>query len=62
LVQPEGIGNIDDVRPEAESDEAEDPLLNLFRLKAELSSKEFHLELSKQRGGHPVAPETTVRA
>src|SRR5581483_880550 len=62
LVQPEGIGNIDDEHPEAESDEAEDPLLNLFRLKAELSSKEFHTELSKQRGGNPVTPDATVLA
>jgi CheY-like chemotaxis protein len=49
LVQPEGIDNHDDALPES-GDEADDPLLDLFRQKAELSSQDFHHELRKQRG------------
>jgi CheY-like chemotaxis protein len=56
LVQPEGIDNLEEEHSAAElGDEAEDPLLDLFRQKAELSSEEFHLELRKQRGTHPPA-------
>jgi CheY-like chemotaxis protein len=49
LVQPEGIDNHEDESPEP-VDEVEDPLLDLFRQKAELSSEQFHIELRKQRG------------
>jgi CheY-like chemotaxis protein len=49
LVQPEGIDNREDESPEP-LDEVEDPLLDLFRQKAELSSEQFHIELRKQRG------------
>jgi CheY-like chemotaxis protein len=49
LVQPEGIDNREDESPEP-VDEVEDPLLDLFRQKAELSSEQFHIELRKQRG------------
>jgi CheY-like chemotaxis protein len=49
LVQPEGIDNHEDESPEP-VDEVEDPLLDLFRQKAELSSEQFHVELRKQRG------------
>ena len=54
LVQPEGIDNQDEARPEP-IDEAEDPLLDLFRQKAELSGEEFHVELRKQRGASRAA-------
>jgi CheY-like chemotaxis protein len=49
LVQPEGIDNHDDALPES-GEEGDDPLLDLFRQKADLSSEDFHRELRKQRG------------
>jgi c-di-GMP-binding flagellar brake protein YcgR len=56
LVQPEGIDNLELEHSGPElGDEAEDPLLDLFRQKAELSSEEFGFELRKQRGTHPAA-------
>jgi CheY-like chemotaxis protein len=61
LVQPEGIDNLEEEHSAAEvGDEAEDPLLDLFRQKAELSSEEFHFELRKQRGSHPPAEASAL--
>ncbi|MCU1298560.1 MAG: hypothetical protein JWO91_2838 [Acidobacteriaceae bacterium] len=54
LVQPEGIERLEDEHSDAgQGAESEDPLLDLFRDKAELSSEQFHIELVNQRGAHP---------
>jgi|SRR5580704_2345208 CheY-like chemotaxis protein len=59
LVKPEGIDNSDGAMSmPRSSDEVEDPLLDLFRLKSELTTDEFQIELRKQRGGHANAAAT----
>jgi hypothetical protein len=61
LVEPEGIERAEDEHFDAgQSTESEDPLLDLFREKAELSSEQFHIELVKQRGRHPPAEATAL--
>jgi DNA-binding response OmpR family regulator len=62
LVKPEGIDNSDGaLSVSRDSDEVEDPLLDLFRLKSDLTTDEFQMELRKQRGTHP-STEATVPA
>jgi CheY-like chemotaxis protein len=63
MVQPEGIENdnvVEDIRRQV-NDENEDPLLDLFRKKAELSSQDFHTELRNQRRA-PQGAEPPVLA
>jgi hypothetical protein len=53
VVKPEGIDNSDLVLSVSrDSDEVEDPLLDLFRIKYKLTTDEFQIELRKQRGNH----------
>jgi CheY-like chemotaxis protein len=55
-VKPEGIDNREEALSKSrESDEVEDPLLDLFRIKSELTTDEFQIELRKQRGAHTTA-------
>jgi len=59
VVKPEGIDNSDLVLSESRaSDEDEDPLLDLFRIKSQLTTDEFQIELRKQRGTHPGTEAT----
>jgi CheY-like chemotaxis protein len=56
LVKPEGIDNREEALSiSRDTDEIEDPLLDLFRIKSELTTDEFQFELRKQRGSHPGA-------
>jgi CheY-like chemotaxis protein len=56
LVKPEGMDNSDTaLSVSRDSDEVEDPLLDLFRIKSELTTDEFQIELRKQRGTHSSA-------
>jgi CheY-like chemotaxis protein len=56
VVKPEGIDNREEALSKSrESDEVEDPLLDLFRIKSELTTDEFQIELRKQRGAHTTA-------
>jgi len=53
VVKPEGIDNSDRaLSVSRDSDEVEDPLLDLFRIKYQLTTDEFQIELRKQRGSH----------
>lgn len=53
LVQPEGIDSSEGALSVSRaSDDIEDPLLDLFRIKRELTTDEFQVELKKQRGSH----------
>jgi len=49
LVEPEGFDTDEPPVPEANIDEPYDPLLDLFRNKAELDTEPFLIELRKQR-------------
>jgi len=53
LVEPEGLEPMD--APIQVEEILEDPLLELFRSKAILSTEEFQVELQKQRGGQAQA-------
>jgi CheY-like chemotaxis protein len=56
MVKPEGIdANELPFSVSRDSDDVEDPLLDLFRIKSELTTDEFQSELRKQRGGHAAA-------
>jgi CheY-like chemotaxis protein len=56
LVKPEGIDSSEGALSiSRDSDEVEDPLLDLFRIKSELTTDEFQIELRKQRGSHTNA-------
>ncbi len=59
MVKPEGIDNSDGALAvrEKSNEEIEDPLLDLFRIKSELTTDEFQIELRKQRG-HANAEDT----
>ncbi|HEX4424080.1 MAG TPA: PilZ domain-containing protein [Terriglobales bacterium] len=62
MVKPEGMDNSEGPLSVSQvSDEVEDPLLDLFRIKSELTTDEFQIELRKQRGSHSSA-EATVPA
>ena len=62
LVKPESIDNSDGaLSMPRRNDEVEDPLLDLFRIKSDLTTDEFQIELRKQRGTHSSA-EATVPA
>jgi CheY-like chemotaxis protein len=59
MVKPEGMDNTDvALSVSRDSDEIEDPLLDLFRIKSELTTDEFQIELRKQRGTHSGAGAT----
>jgi hypothetical protein len=56
MVQPEGIETADAALSiSRDTDEVEDPLLDLFRIKSQLTTDEFQIELRKQRGSHTGA-------
>ncbi|MGA9041142.1 MAG: PilZ domain-containing protein [Terriglobales bacterium] len=58
LVKPEGIDNSDAALSMPRSGEVEDPLLDLFRIKSELTTDEFQMELRKQRRPHSKTEAT----
>jgi len=61
LVKPEGIENGEGALSiSRDTDEVEDPLLDLFRIKSELTTDEFQIELRKQRGTHASADATAT--
>ncbi len=51
MVEPEGLGTDEVTIQSSESSEFEDPLLDLFRKKADATPESFRAELRKQRGG-----------
>ena len=53
LIEPEGLEPMD--LPAQSEMSQEDPLLELFRTKANLPTAEFQEELRKQRGGQEQA-------
>jgi c-di-GMP-binding flagellar brake protein YcgR len=53
LVEPEGFDNGELTAPDRNIDEPYDPLLDLFRNKAELDTEPFLTELRKQRRSNP---------
>lgn len=56
MVQPEGIETTEvALSISRDTDEVEDPLLDLFRIKSQLTTDEFQIELRKQRGTHTGA-------
>jgi c-di-GMP-binding flagellar brake protein YcgR len=59
LVKPEGISDVV-LSTSRDTDEVEDPLLDLFRIKSELTTDEFQIELRKQRGTHTTAATAAV--
>lgn len=56
LVEPEGLES-EPESPQASADEPEDPLVELFRNKSDLSAEAFLQELRKQRG---IGPQPTT--
>jgi CheY-like chemotaxis protein len=62
VVQPEGMNDPDAGTDSPPEQELEDPLLDLFRHKLQLSAEAFQLELRRQRGAHPAASEAVVSA
>ena len=58
MVEPEGLDNTESAtEPETHKAQSgpEDPLLELFRRRAEFTHETFHAELRKQRGPSPRA-------
>jgi c-di-GMP-binding flagellar brake protein YcgR len=55
LVEPEGLDTGESVSAPATKVGVEDPLLELFRKKADLTPEAFQIELRKQRGSRPKA-------
>src|SRR6266568_5313623 len=55
MVEPEGLGTDEVTIQSSESSEFEDPLLDLFRKKADATPESFRAELRKQRGGGSAA-------
>ena len=62
LVEPEGFDNGEFTAPDRNIDEPYDPLLDLFRNKAELDTEPFLTELRKQRRSNPDSVQTGVSA
>jgi c-di-GMP-binding flagellar brake protein YcgR len=62
LVEPEGFDNGELTAPDRNIDEPYDPLLDLFRNKAELDTEPFLTELRKQRRSNPDSVQTGVSA
>ena len=62
LVEPEGFDNGELTALDRNIDEPYDPLLDLFRNKAELDSEPFLTELRKQRRSNPDSVQTGVSA
>jgi len=60
LVEPEGLDSGAPGVASPSSDEREDPLLDLFRSKAELTAEAFLIELRKQRGSNPEPAEPAI--
>jgi hypothetical protein len=60
LVEPEGLDLGDSVVVPPTIDDAEDPLLDLFRRKVQLTTEAFLIELRRQRGSGSEAPGRTV--
>jgi CheY-like chemotaxis protein len=60
LVEPEGFDNGELTAADKDIDEPYDPLLDLFRNKAELDSEPFLTELRKQRRSNPDSVQTGV--
>jgi len=62
LVEPEGFDNGELTALDRNIDEPYDPLLDLFRNKAELDTEPFLTELRKQRRSNPDSVQTGVSA
>ena len=60
LVEPEGLETTEPVRGLAEKTYPEDPLLDLFRRRSELTPETFQSELRKQRNPAPKAAARTA--
>ena len=58
LVEPEGFDNGELTAADKDIDEPYDPLLDLFRNKAELDTEPFLTELRKQRRSNPDSVQT----
>jgi hypothetical protein len=58
LVEPEGFDTAEPPAPETNIDEPYDPLLDLFRNKAELDTEPFLIELRKQRQSDPESVQS----
>ena len=59
-MEPEGFDTAEPPAPETNIDEPYDPLLDLFRNKAELDTELFLTELRKQRRSNPEPVQTGV--
>lgn len=55
LIEPEGLDTAEVVSDQAVPGATDDPLLELFRKRADLTSEVFQVELRKQRGAPPKA-------
>jgi len=55
LIEPEGLDTTEVVGDQASRSATDDPLLELFRNRADLTSEVFQVELRRQRGGPPKA-------
>src|SRR5437667_11584211 len=62
LVEPEGFDSGEPAARDTNIDEPYDPLLDLFRNKAELDTEPFLAELRKQRRSNPDSVQTGVSA
>ena len=62
LVEPEGLEEGDRPSPCAARDDVEDPLVDLFHSKAELSPEAFQNELRKQRSPVSQPAETVIQS
>jgi hypothetical protein len=60
LVEPEGLDAGETPVTSPDPVELEDPLLDLFRKKCDLTTEAFMLELRKQRGSNPEAAEKAL--
>jgi c-di-GMP-binding flagellar brake protein YcgR len=58
MVEPEGLDKEDGMLPVSSGADDEDPLLQLFRNKADLTAEDFHGELLKQRSPGEPHPNT----
>jgi c-di-GMP-binding flagellar brake protein YcgR len=60
LVEPEGFDSGESTSPATDVEEPYDPLLDLFRNRAELDTEPFLAELRKQRRSHPESIQAGV--
>jgi c-di-GMP-binding flagellar brake protein YcgR len=55
MIEPEGLETIEGAGDQSPRNGADDPLLELFRKRGDLTPEIFHTELKKQRNGAPKA-------